>query len=508
MAFEKGLIRTDSGEFKDRGNAVLNVLHPDYGAKYTDGYVNNGATCFDNALDDLITNFSGRGILMAPPGSDIRFTTPHTIPVATLGEGTFVRYDLHGVQMRATSGTGIFSRLPTSNDNAALGIGGRIVISGGYWVGDATTSGQIGIRIGATYGSVFKDMLMTGFDTALQAEYCLLGRAISVRTHNCGTQNLVARRGSWNLATAANSASNHFKFEQCRTYGKEAATSQYYILGSSGVVLDSCIAEGEDTVDNVHFDAEGQTTMKWFEIRNLHSENVPTGAVVRLKAVGRVRLRGIFTQSDAVIVDSNGSGDSLIILEDIPWNVATTPFKCTSAGSERWFWNGAFDQSGQVDPFATALWVAGTIPEQRAAIRPSTSAEIATGMGLTLEGGHGIYLKGTLTQSGIESHASIQTTQLGSGTVNEHNPSTAVFLRLDPHLGIVSLTGISGGSAGRVLRISNVNATNNLILKNDVTSTAAMRFLTPNAADYTMTPGSGCTLWYDSTSSRWRVLDN
>ena len=63
------------------------------------------------------------------------------------------------------------------------------------------------------------------------------------------------------------------------------------------------------------------------------------------------------------------------------------------------------------------------------------------------------------------------------------------------------LTGITNGRKGRALRLFNVGSFD-LVLKNDVTSTAANRFLL--GADLTVGTNEGVVLWYDSTSSRWR----
>lgn len=68
------------------------------------------------------------------------------------------------------------------------------------------------------------------------------------------------------------------------------------------------------------------------------------------------------------------------------------------------------------------------------------------------------------------------------------------------------LTGIAGGVTmvdGRELTIVNIGA-QNLVLKNDVTSTAANRFLL--GADVTVTPEQAVRIIYDGTSSRWRKL--
>jgi hypothetical protein len=63
------------------------------------------------------------------------------------------------------------------------------------------------------------------------------------------------------------------------------------------------------------------------------------------------------------------------------------------------------------------------------------------------------------------------------------------------------LTGITNGRKGRRLQLFNVGSFD-LVLKNDVTSTAANRFLL--GADLTIGTNEGVVLWYDTTSSRWR----
>jgi hypothetical protein len=67
------------------------------------------------------------------------------------------------------------------------------------------------------------------------------------------------------------------------------------------------------------------------------------------------------------------------------------------------------------------------------------------------------------------------------------------------------ITGITTGADGRVLILHNIG-TANAVLKHDVTSTAANRFLCPNSVDFTLGPNESAELSYDAGSSRWRVL--
>lgn len=108
-------------------------------------------------------------------------------------------------------------------------------------------------------------------------------------------------------------------------------------------------------------------------------------------------------------------------------------------------------------------------------------------------------LTGTTTITGVISPA-----QIVADTDN-YAPtglSTASVLRLSTDASR-NLTGITGGASGRVLIVLNVGA-QDLVLKNDVTSTAANRFKL--GADVTLNGDEGITLWYDNTSTRWRAI--
>jgi hypothetical protein len=88
---------------------------------------------------------------------------------------------------------------------------------------------------------------------------------------------------------------------------------------------------------------------------------------------------------------------------------------------------------------------------------------------------------------------------------NDYNPaglSTASVLRLSTDAAR-NITGLQGGSDGRVLTVINVGA-NPIALKNaDSGSSAVNRFLF--GADLTLAAEQAVALWYDATSSRWRA---
>jgi hypothetical protein len=108
-----------------------------------------------------------------------------------------------------------------------------------------------------------------------------------------------------------------------------------------------------------------------------------------------------------------------------------------------------------------------------------------------------LVLAGTLT-----------TPNLPSGNTNDWNPTglaTAIHLRTVAAAPAAVVTGIAGGVAGRVLSLFNVGVESITLANESGSSTAANRFRL--AAGTVVVPAdNSVTLWYDGTSSRWRVL--
>jgi len=103
--------------------------------------------------------------------------------------------------------------------------------------------------------------------------------------------------------------------------------------------------------------------------------------------------------------------------------------------------------------------------------------------------------------------ADITPTQITSNQDN-YSPtgfSTATIIRLSSDASR-NITGLAAGTDGDMLILMNVG-TNPIVLKHDVTSTAANRFYCPNDEDLTLPKNSFCFAFYDGTSSRWRVAD-
>jgi hypothetical protein len=161
-------------------------------------------------------------------------------------------------------------------------------------------------------------------------------------------------------------------------------------------------------------------------------------------------------------------------------------------GQSETVWNGAVSLAGLLSVGGASALAALT-----------TSGLITANGGVTVA-------SGPLTATGIVTPGA----NLPTGTTNDYSPTglaSAVILRLASDAGAI-LTGIAGGSSGRVITLLNVGV-NDLDIANDngIDSTAANRFILVNqtlgaTADVALRKNGAITLWYDATTSRWRTL--
>lgn len=160
----------------------------------------------------------------------------------------------------------------------------------------------------------------------------------------------------------------------------------------------------------------------------------------------------------------------------------------------------------------TGPLLAGTIAQYNAALSDAdfatlAGAETLTNKALTAPAISGPVITGTADiQQGLSLSGDISPPAL-AGAVDNYNPtglSTATILRIDGGAASRNITGLAGGSDGLVKVLINVGASDNLVLKNETTSTAVNRFLF--GADVTLTPSQGAILCYDATSTRWRAI--
>jgi hypothetical protein len=113
---------------------------------------------------------------------------------------------------------------------------------------------------------------------------------------------------------------------------------------------------------------------------------------------------------------------------------------------------------------------------------------------------------GTTTAQGAVVQSGIQSTPVTTSLNNLALTATTSILRADPVGGANALTGMTGGTDGRLIEIWNVDAANSFDINNeDTDSTAANRFITQGGSALTIGPGQRAVARYFSADTRWRA---
>ena len=121
----------------------------------------------------------------------------------------------------------------------------------------------------------------------------------------------------------------------------------------------------------------------------------------------------------------------------------------------------------------------------------------------------GNYANPTVKQSTVAFalNGVISPTSIGANQ-NDYNPtglSTANTLRLTSSAAY-NITGLAGGTAGRLVTIHNIGSFNLTLTNESASSTAANRFVLRSASDLILTPNKAMILQYDAITARWRFL--
>ena len=300
------------------------------------------------------------------------------------------------------------------------------------------------------------------------------------------TLTLVANSGS-------STAANQFAFSgNLALAPNESATVMYDSTASRWKLLAKGSATGVgDNLGNHIATANVQLNGNW-----LSGDGGAEGVFV--STFGDV---GIGTSSPGANLDVSGTGDVTAIIRSMATNANTFLRFYSRAGgvnqiaSIKSGWGGEFS-------FYPGSDAANAITFQNAA-GTTTSLGIDTtnnrvGVGIS-------FPSTTLENAGSTAFSGdITPTALAANTDNwaPTGLATASVIRVSAS-GAFQLTGITGGVDGRVLTLLNVGA-NTITLMNDVTSTAANRFLL--GANLSVAANQSVTLLYDATASRWRMV--
>ena len=116
-------------------------------------------------------------------------------------------------------------------------------------------------------------------------------------------------------------------------------------------------------------------------------------------------------------------------------------------------------------------------------------------------------LSSLLTSSGTLA-ANVQNLTVANGANNDVAIGYGTYTRITGPTAVFTLTGLTGGEAGRVLLLRNTTSYDMTLANESGSSTAANRILTQTGADVTLSGAGGgeALLFYDGASERWVCL--
>lgn len=213
--------------------------------------------------------------------------------------------------------------------------------------------------------------------------------------------------------------------------------------------------------------------------------NIGTDAVAKTITVGNT------TGATAVNINSGSGGISL----GGNTTVSGTNTFTTGTGTTT-FNSTAINLAGN----STVIDMTGT---GTLGLNTTTNRAITTGTGLLTVGG-ALTANGTFTQGG--DYATPKGTDYTTtGTQNNVNLGTGSLFKYTG-AGTATFTGITGGTDGRFIRITNASASNLVFTNQDVGSTAANRIITSTGGSLSIPPDVSVGFQYDVGVSRWRTV--
>jgi len=138
----------------------------------------------------------------------------------------------------------------------------------------------------------------------------------------------------------------------------------------------------------------------------------------------------------------------------------------------------------------------------------AATGDLIQNSGVTIDDGNNLSVPGSVTFSAAAHFTGVISPAQITADQNDYNPtglSGAAVIRLTLDSTDRNITGIAGGSSGRSLILHHVSGSGDVYLSNESASSSAANRFSFDTSSVRLKIGQCVTLFYDSTSSRWRA---
>lgn len=182
-------------------------------------------------------------------------------------------------------------------------------------------SGDTGIRLSATKGSLLSGLRYRNLDIGQLQYFNLYTTSIACQAQNCKTAGFKTEIPSWTGASATGSGSQPY-FLGCQAMIPADAYGFYIGGADSGAIRDSVVEHNASAIGayGIYYNNNGSTVSKNFTIENIHIEQQYTGAAIGVRGNGEVfvTIRNCYSQiADTFAELTNVSGVNRIFMDAI-----------------------------------------------------------------------------------------------------------------------------------------------------------------------------------------------